>query len=688
MKIKSLKIENFRAIKYMELNDLTDTVLIAGPNGCGKSCIFHAIRLLKSVIGGYKDNEWHDWFNEFQIRPENIRQDIIKLFQTEDRSLKIKAQFELSEQEINFLKDEGRSMLEYREWKRILPRFSSQDYRSRPLGYDHLLPQVSKECNPLVEHLQQELKSSTFNIELDAYTNGSLKVKTSIALQLSFSFYEEALGMIDYHGPDRSYHKEVLDNINLNIQTSRQSKKNHSLYNYTNKYANVKQEMAGDYIRELFIKEAKGVVKNSNLIETLKELFKEFFHGKTFLGPKPDKKGGIDFPVRLSNGKIHDINDLSSGEKEILFGYLRLRNSAPKNSIILLDEPELHLNPKLVSRLPRFYKKYLVDSLKNQLWLVTHSDGFLRQAVEEKEYQVYHLQNSQSLSYQDNQVKKINANNDLEKAVIDLVGDLATYAPNKNIVLLEGENFEFDLQMVKKLFPNFEDTVTLLSVGSKDQVSKIHKLLENSKLAKQLQAKIFSIVDKDSESQFQNRRSVKQFIWDRYHIENYLLDEYYLTQAINQLTLLDDPLSEAKVKSLMIECARESINSLIKHTLRQKIYKDTFKKVKLDFDLNSSSNLPKVAYESLKQNIEKISKVCDKDMLIELKTIEKKEREKFEKAFENNNEEWKSIVKGRDILKKLSSKINNGVSYESLRNTVISLMVAKKHQPEGMKKNY
>ena len=77
MKIKSLKIENFRAIKYMELNDLTDTVLIAGPNGCGKSCIFHAIRLLKSIIGGYTDNEWHLWFNEFQIRPENVRQDII-----------------------------------------------------------------------------------------------------------------------------------------------------------------------------------------------------------------------------------------------------------------------------------------------------------------------------------------------------------------------------------------------------------------------------------------------------------------------------------------------------------------------------------------------------------------------------------------------------------------------------------
>ena len=54
MKIKRLEIENFKAIKHIKLDGLSDTVLIAGPNGCGKSCIFHAIRLLKSTIGGYQ----------------------------------------------------------------------------------------------------------------------------------------------------------------------------------------------------------------------------------------------------------------------------------------------------------------------------------------------------------------------------------------------------------------------------------------------------------------------------------------------------------------------------------------------------------------------------------------------------------------------------------------------------------
>ena len=108
--------------------------------------------------------------------------------------------------------------------------------------------------------------------------------------------------------------------------------------------------MAAEYVRQA-LKEKTGVnnsVKTKNLSETLQELFKIFFPGKEFLGPIPTDDGNLSFPVKIEGGATHDINDLSSGEKEVLFGYLRLRNSAPKHSVILLDEPELHLNPALI----------------------------------------------------------------------------------------------------------------------------------------------------------------------------------------------------------------------------------------------------------------------------------------------------------------------------------------------------
>jgi len=58
MKIEALQIRNFRGIRDISLNDLGGMVIIAGQNGSEKSCIFDAIRLLKSIYGGYQANEW------------------------------------------------------------------------------------------------------------------------------------------------------------------------------------------------------------------------------------------------------------------------------------------------------------------------------------------------------------------------------------------------------------------------------------------------------------------------------------------------------------------------------------------------------------------------------------------------------------------------------------------------------
>jgi predicted ATPase len=140
--------------------------------------------------------------------------------------------------------------------------------------------------------------------------------------------------------------------------------------------------MAGNFVKELLAEKSQGNenIERESLSDTLKELFESFFPEKKFLGPQPTSDGGLAFPV-TSNGTEHDLDELSSGEKEILYGYLRIRSSAPSDSIILLDEPELHLNPRLIRGLPEFYRKHLGESLKNQLWLVTHSDALIREAI-------------------------------------------------------------------------------------------------------------------------------------------------------------------------------------------------------------------------------------------------------------------------------------------------------------------
>ena len=104
MKIRSLLIENFRGIQRVEATDLGDTIIIAGQNGSGKSCIFDAIRLLKAVYGGYVQDELHQLFNELQIGSANITEDLGKLLNDTKRKCVIEIGFSISEKEKENLK--------------------------------------------------------------------------------------------------------------------------------------------------------------------------------------------------------------------------------------------------------------------------------------------------------------------------------------------------------------------------------------------------------------------------------------------------------------------------------------------------------------------------------------------------------------------------------------------------------
>ena len=99
MRLHSLSIQNFKSIKNVVFTELPYLIVIAGPNGCGKSTIFDAIRLLKSVYGGYQPNEWHQWFSEFQVSLDIRHPEYLSLLNDKSKPISIEAQIILSEDE-------------------------------------------------------------------------------------------------------------------------------------------------------------------------------------------------------------------------------------------------------------------------------------------------------------------------------------------------------------------------------------------------------------------------------------------------------------------------------------------------------------------------------------------------------------------------------------------------------------
>ena len=103
----------------------------------------------------------------------------------------------------------------------------------------------------------------------------------------------------------------------------------------------------------------------------------------TSLGNIEDNKGTLFFSKSDYDGNGFDFNVLSSGEKEVvdILLDLYLRRDEYDDTVFLIDEPELHINTAIQRKLLIEINKLIGE--KCQLWVATHSIGFLRALQEE-----------------------------------------------------------------------------------------------------------------------------------------------------------------------------------------------------------------------------------------------------------------------------------------------------------------
>ncbi len=688
MKINSIHIENFRGIQKVEAQGLGDTIIIAGQNGSGKSCIFDAIRLLKSTYGGYQQNEWQHFFGEFAIQLNSGSTNLKGLFNDPEKPLIIECKFQLRDNERKYINNNASNLLAETIWQTLLPEaFQWGGYKKALFAnqFRERQPEVTARVQSALPHLLHELSSNEIVGKVVIDTLGQVTISDSMLLQVVFTNYKpREIGVIDFHGAQRHYGRENVQGINLNLEQTNQQYSQHTLYNYNNKYNNVKSEMAGNFIKELLAEKAtpNSINSTNSLSETLKELFESFFPEKKFLGPRPTPDGSLSFPVITPNGTEHDLDELSSGEKEILYGYLRIRSSAPRDSIILLDEPELHLNPRLIRGLPDFYRKHLGEALQNQLWLVTHSDALIREAVGKPGFNVFHMIPCGSESPLTSQLKPLTVSEDIEIIMTDLVGDLAAYRPGGKAIIFEGGgDSDFDKTIVGAIFRDELQGINLLSGTNKVRVKVLHEILEKAHKSGDLPTKFYAITDSDSESTPDSNLGVNRFEWDVYHIENYLLNTPIITSLVNSLTLKNE-LTEASVEVMLNEAARKVVPNMLIHKMKGFVNSQVVNSISLGIS-PKSNDIGKDLFEAVKRSSEKISTLINNSLSEEMLTNQQKLfSDEYEKCF--IDETWRTKLPGRDILKRFISIAELTVGYESFRNMIVKKMVEESYKPSGM----
>lgn len=684
MRFGSVEIRNFRGIRHFAVSDLRDTVVLAGPNGCGKSGVLDALRLLKSLYGGYSSNELQQWFGEFQISLRDIS-DFRRLLRDDQQPLVVQAEVQLAESETTYLRENAMKVLTPIVWGRML----GQDLDLDVLGvmFGQAMQQRQAEFAALLGNavvtLHAELAHDRFLAGISVDPGGALTIQEHLPLRALFHTYDPVhLGVVDYHSPSRSYDREVLGGVNLNLDAMTAQRRQYSLYNWREKYKNVKSELAAHYVRGMISDRAGSGAKTEDLNATLSTLFKTFFPDKSYDGPVAQPDGTVTFPVRLPNGRSHDIDDLSSGEKELLYGYLRLRNSAPKNSVILLDEPELHLNPRLLQGMPDFYHEHLGRALGSQLWLVTHSDAILRQAVGNPLFSTYHM-TAASLSEEDNQAIAVEALDELDRALVDIVGDLAAYRPLAKVVILEGGGeTEIDVHIVGRLFPEFAQRVNLVPGGAKQRVRDLYGILQTTAQRAQLGHRFFAITDRDRD--FTSTAEATVLRWDRYHIENYLLEPafiYQVTQAIAAPGSL--PPSVADTKARLKEAAAGLVGRVVLQRLQAEVNDKLIRCIDIGADPYTSTPAEDLL-PSIDGSLTRFTLAAGECMA----TSWLKDREAVilqELAEALSTDEWMAVFPGRSVLAAYVGRQVTGVNYEAFRGVLVDKMSTAGFQPLGMK---
>ena len=382
------------------------------------------------------------------------------------------------------------------------------------------------------------------------------------------------------------------------------------------------------------------------------------------------------------NGTEHDLDELSSGEKEILYGYLRIRSSAPRDSIILLDEPELHLNPRLIRGLPEFYRKHLGEALQNQLWLVTHSDALIREAVGKPGFNVFHMLPCGAEIVETSQLRPLTVTADLDLAIADLVGDLAAYRPGgKGLIFEGGGDSDFDKTITGKLFADELRGINLISGTNKARVQSLHEILARAYANGDLPTKFYAVTDSDAEGGEASTPGVNRFNWNVYHLENYLLDDLIISEVLNSLSL-EKKYDAAMVADRLMTAAQNVVPGVLVHKMRVCANSKLVECIKLGFNpgtLTISADLS----EASSRSASKMQTVVTNDLSGDkLNEIELGFRTDMQKSFSEGS--WRQKLPGREILKQFAA-LERLQSYEVLRNLIVSRMAEKGIKPSGMK---
>jgi hypothetical protein len=345
------------------------------------------------------------------------------------------------------------------------------------------------------------------------------------------------------------------------------------------------------------------------------------------------------------------FSTLSSGEQEIVKVLFDVARKEIRHSVILVDEPELHLHPTLAFKLIEALKS--IGDQTNQFFFFTHSADLISTYYSTGD--VFFIDSNSTGANQAHRLSDLDRSHD---QVTQLLGqNLGLFAVGKKLVFIEGEESSIDRLTYHSISQSEAPEARVIPVGS---VMSLNALKE---LESQIRGSIFGIDiymlrDRDGLTSGQVetlQESGRIFCLQRRHIENYFLDPEILSKVAQDLYLDDaEGVDQDSIDSALIEIARNSLNfNLLQNAKEYLAMNHTFEIPTVrDVERMSLENLKNSIADGVSESVIRFSAGLDRPLL---EAWLQAERTRLEAAV--NSGAWKDEFHGKIIFSKFCSEV-------------------------------
>lgn len=363
--------------------------------------------------------------------------------------------------------------------------------------------------------------------------------------------------------------------------------------------------------------------------------------------------------VETKNGVV-EIDSLSDGQRELFMTYVGIHATKLSNSVILFDEPDLHLHASMQKKALSYLKNF--SNSGNQIFVTTHSMDMITETPEEN---LFHM----STSTDTTQLKNLEKEKEKLSIYKKLGASKYTYVNFHKIVFVEGES---DYEILHR--SSIDQSIRFNKIGGVTKIAP-ELLTEASEIES-----FFMIRDRDFttadelQSQEQKYHYKIKFLKRRI-IENYILDSDELFEIYQKYGN-----HEISTKKELVEKIKEIATEQFEQTLADYYVEKNNKNINFDqikLKQNETANdginhVFKLKQERLQSSIDTISEKLN-GLRVELNG-------KWET-------DWIMYCNGKEILKKLGSTVfPQNRTFEELRDLVSISWDIKQKLPDDIDK--